>query len=58
MALKKYYDKDIEIICANSLKHYHYPILLGRIVDYKKEVSITKIKPNMQCFVCHIFLPE
>ena len=30
---------------------------MNSIVDYKKQVLITDIKANMQCFICHI-LPK
>ena len=54
IAPKKYYDKDIKIICVNGFKCRYYLILVDKMVDYKKQVFITKIKVNVQCLVCHI----
>ena len=52
--LKEYYDEDIEIIYTNSLKYCYYSILLGVMVDYKKQILITRIKSNMEYSICHI----
>ena len=44
----------IELVCADSYKRRCYPVLAGFMVDYKKQVLITGIKPNMQCSICHV----
>lgn len=54
IVFKKYYDEEIEMICTNSLKHHYYLILSDIIVDYKEQILITRIKVNVQCFVCYI----
>ena len=42
------------MICADGLKYYCYPILIGIIVDYEEQVLIPKINANVQCFIYHI----
>lgn len=50
LALIKYYDEGIEILCADNFKQRCYPILARVMVDYEEQVLITKIKSNIQCF--------
>ena len=54
IALWKYYNECIKMICADGLKRRCYLILIGVIVDYKEQVLIIGIKTNVQCFVCYI----
>ncbi len=46
------------MIYIDDLKYCYYPILMSIIVDYKEQVLITRIKANMECFVCHVPLQE
>ncbi len=46
-ALGEYYDEGIKMICADGLKHCYYLFPMGVMVDYKKQVLITKIKVNV-----------
>lgn len=48
------YKEAIKIWCAKGFKQCYYPIFIGLIIDYKKQVLITGIKPNMQCPICYI----
>lgn len=36
IALIKYYDNGIEMICVDGLKRYHYQILASIMIDYKE----------------------
>ena len=46
--LIEYYEKNIEILYVDSLKHYYFLIFVGIIVDYKEQILITKIKTCVQ----------
>lgn len=54
VAFIEYYKKDVEIFYANSFKYYYFLILVDVIVDYKKQVFITRIKADMQSFVYQV----
>lgn len=56
--LKKYYNKNIEIIYINNFKYCYYSIFKSVIIDYKKQVPITKININIQYSVCYIFFTK
>ncbi len=47
MAFKEYYDDGIEIIYVDGFKHHCYLIFAVVIIDYKKPVFMTGIKPNI-----------
>ena len=51
------YKYSIELMYTNSCKKHCYPILASFMIDYKKQVLITGIKTNIQCYICHI-LPK
>lgn len=44
----------IELIYVDDYKRCCYPILVGFMVDYKKQVLIIGIKANMQYSICLI----
>ena len=46
------------MFCTKSFKRCYFSILVGEIIDYKEQVFITKIKTNVQYFVCHIYLKK
>ena len=58
IALRKYYDNNIEMICADGLKRHCYTILTGVKIYYKKQVFKTGVKTNIQYSVCHVFLQK
>ena len=45
--LFEYIKEVIELVCANSYKYGCYLILIGLMIDYKKQVLILDIKANM-----------
>lgn len=46
------------MIYVDGLKRYYYLIFAGIIVDYKKQVFITKIKTNMLSSIYYVFLQK
>ena len=51
----EYTKKDIKLVCADGYKKYCYPVLAGRMIDYKEQVFIIGIKEkhtmlNLLCF--------
>lgn len=56
--LKIYYNRGLKLICTIGFKHCCYPIQVAIIIDYKKQVFITRIKVNIQCFIYHNFLQK
>ena len=58
IALFKTYKEGIKIRCADGFKRHCYSVLAGLMVDYEEQVLITRVKANMQCFICHISTKE
>lgn len=48
----------IKLEYIDGYKKRCYRILAGLKVDYKEQVLIAGIKPNMQCSICYIPLKE
>lgn len=54
----KIYNEDIKIQCADNFKQCCYILFTSLMVDYIKQVFITGIKANMQCFIYYILLKK
>lgn len=46
------------MFCEKGLKRHGFLIFMGIIIDYEKQILITKIKANMQFFVCYVSAKE
>ncbi len=45
---------DISVLCINNKIKQCYSIIIKFMMNYKKQVLITDIKMNQQCFICQV----
>ncbi len=43
---------DISVLCADNKIRQCYSIIVEFMMNYEKQVLITDIKMNQQCFIC------
>ena len=49
---------NISVLCVNNKIRQCYSIIIEFIINYKKQVLITNIKMNQQCFICQVSFYE
>ena len=49
---------DISILCVNNKIRQCYLIIIKFMMNYKKQVLITNIKMNQQCFIYQVSFHE
>ncbi len=45
---------DISVLCINNKIRQCYSIIIKFMMNYEKQVLITNIKMNQQCFICQV----
>ncbi len=45
---------DISVLCVNNKIKQCYSIIVEFMMNYEKQVLITDIKMNQQCFICQV----
>ncbi len=49
---------NISVLCANNKIRQCYSIIIKFMMNYEKQVLITYIKMNQQCFICQVSFHE
>lgn len=47
IAFLDHYKKEIEMLCIDNIKHCYFLIFIDIMIDYEKQVFITRFKLNM-----------